>query len=161
MRLRLDSWYQNLTEEQRVARMYSPQTTSADVARFTTDAESNPGELNQAINRYGVIGHAQTSATARRGGKPLIIRRDFDTVDGGQAGLHFVSVQRTIDDFVKTRNGDEREHGAQLTRTRRSPTPSTTASTSSSSCSSGPTTSCRRAPNRSFPLLPGREHAFA
>jgi hypothetical protein len=103
MRLRLDSWYQNLTEEERVARMYSPETTVADVARFTTDAESNPGEINQAISRYGVIGHSQTSAVARRNGKPLILRRDFDTVDGGQAGLHFVSIQRTIDDFVKTR----------------------------------------------------------
>jgi hypothetical protein len=103
MRLRLDSWYQDLTEDQRIARMYSPQTTAADVAKFTTDAESNPGDLGQAISRYGVIGHAQTSARARRGGKPLIIRRDFDTVDGGQAGLHFVSLQRSIGDFIKTR----------------------------------------------------------
>jgi hypothetical protein len=51
-----------------------------------------------------VIGHAQTSARARRHGRPLIIRRDFNTVDGGRAGLHFVSVQRTIEDFVTTRN---------------------------------------------------------
>ncbi len=60
--------------------------------------------LGQAISRYGVIGHAQTSARARKHGKPLIIRRDFNTVDGGQAGLHFVSVQRTIEDFITTRN---------------------------------------------------------
>jgi hypothetical protein len=33
----------------------------------------------------------------------VIIRRDFDTVDGGQAGLHFVSIQRSIADFVRTR----------------------------------------------------------
>jgi hypothetical protein len=103
MRLRLASWYEDLTEEERIARMYSPETTAADVARFTTDAESNPGELNQAISRYGVIGHSQTSARARVGGKPRIIRRDFDTVDGGQAGVHFVSVQRAIADFVATR----------------------------------------------------------
>ena len=50
------------------------------------------------------MGHAQTSARARRHGKPLILRRDFNTVDGGQAGPHFVSLQRTIEDFVKTRN---------------------------------------------------------
>jgi hypothetical protein len=102
MTLSLDSWYQNLTDSERVARMYSPQTTVEQVARFTTDAESNPGLLNQAIKR-GVIGHAQASARARRHGKPLILRRDFDTVDGGQAGLHFVSLQRTIEDFVTTR----------------------------------------------------------
>ncbi|HEX3804160.1 MAG TPA: hypothetical protein VHV75_15090 [Solirubrobacteraceae bacterium] len=102
MTLSLDSWYQNLSYAERVARMYSPQTTVEQVARFTTDAESNPGLLKQAIRR-GVIGHSQASARARRGGKPLILRRDFDTVDGGQAGLHFVSLQRTIEDFVTTR----------------------------------------------------------
>jgi hypothetical protein len=103
MRLRLDSWYQNLSERDRVARMYAPQVTPAEVKRFTTDAESDPNLLGQAITRYGVIGHAQTSARARRNGKPLIIRRDFNTVDGGQAGLHFVAVQRTIQDFITTR----------------------------------------------------------
>ena len=104
MRLRLDSWYQNLSERERVARMYAPQVTPEQVSRFTTDASSDPNLLEQAINRYGVIGHAQASARARRRGKPLIIRRDFNTVDGGQAGLHFVSVQRTIEDFITTRN---------------------------------------------------------
>jgi hypothetical protein len=104
MRLRLDSWYGELSPGERVARMYAPQVSVAQVARFTTDAESDPGELTQAIDRYGVIGHAQTSARARRNGKPLILRRDFDTTDGGQAGLHFVSLQRDIADFVRTRS---------------------------------------------------------
>jgi hypothetical protein len=104
MRLRLDSWYTDLTYRERVARMYAPQVTPEQVSHFTTDAESDPNLLGQAINRYGVIGHSQTSARARVNGKPLIIRRDFNTVDGGLAGLHFVSVQRTIEDFVTTRN---------------------------------------------------------
>jgi hypothetical protein len=103
MRLRLDSWYQNLDERERVARMYAPQVTPEQVDHFTTDAAGDPKLLGEAISRYGVVGHAQTSATARRSGKPLILRRDFDTTDGGQAGLHFVSIQRTIADFVKTR----------------------------------------------------------
>lgn len=103
MRLRLDSWYSELSDRERVARMYAPQVTPAQVARVTTDAESDPQRLEQAINHYGVIGHAQTSARARRHGKPLILRRDFNTVDGGQAGLHFVSLQRDIGDFVTTR----------------------------------------------------------
>jgi len=110
MRLRLDSWYGMLDERERVARMYAPEVTPADVARFTTDAESDPQDLPQAINRYGVIGHSQTSARARRNGKPLIIRRDFNTVDGGEAGLHFVSVQRTIKDFITTRNAMNASH---------------------------------------------------
>jgi hypothetical protein len=103
MRLRLDSWYQGLDQRQRVARMYAPEVTPRQAAHFTTDASSDPQLLNQAINRYGVIGHAQTSARARRHGRPLILRRDFNTTDGGQAGLHFVAVQRTIEDFVTTR----------------------------------------------------------
>ncbi len=104
MRLRLNSWYGNLSERERVARMYSPETTPAEVAAFTTDAPPNSNLIAQAADRYGVIGHSQTSGKARRNGKPLIIRRDFDTVDGGQAGLHFVALQRTIADFVTTRN---------------------------------------------------------
>jgi hypothetical protein len=103
MRLRLDSWYQDLSERERVARMYAPQVTPEQVKRLTTDAKSDPNLLGQAISRYGVVGHSQTSARARRSGKPLILRRDFNTVDGGQAGLHFVSLQRTIEDFVRTR----------------------------------------------------------
>ncbi|MFZ0042849.1 MAG: hypothetical protein WAK93_16175, partial [Solirubrobacteraceae bacterium] len=104
MRLRLDSWYRDLSDRERIARMYAPQVTPQQVKDFTTDAKSDPNLLNQAINRYGVIGHSQTSATVRRKNKPLILRRDFNTVDGGQAGLHFVSVQRSIADFVTTRN---------------------------------------------------------
>jgi dye decolorizing peroxidase len=104
MRLRLDSWYDLLDEKERVARMYAPEVTPAQVARFTDDAPSRPGSYRQAASRYGVVGHSQTSARARRKGRPLIIRRDFNTVDGGLAGLHFVSIQRSIADFVTTRN---------------------------------------------------------
>jgi hypothetical protein len=104
MRLRLDSWYGLLTDEERVARMYAPEVTPAQVERFTDDARSQPERYAHAASRYGVVGHAQTSARARKHGSPLIIRRDFDTVDGGLAGLHFVSVQRSIADFVKSRN---------------------------------------------------------
>jgi hypothetical protein len=113
MQLTLDGWYGDLTQRQRVALMYSPQTTPAQVAGFTTDAESNPGLLSQAIHRYGLIGHAQASARARVNGRPVILRRDFDTVDGGLAGLHFVSLQRSIADFVATRTAMN-QAGAQL-----------------------------------------------
>ena len=103
LRLRLGTWYGQLSQQERVARMYAPQVTPEQVSEFTTDAESDPNLLGQAITRYGVIGHAQTSARARRNGSPIILRRDFDTTDGGLAGLHFVSLQRTIADFVATR----------------------------------------------------------
>jgi hypothetical protein len=103
MRLRLDSWYRDLSKRERVARMYAPQVTPQEAAHFTTDAASDPERMQQAITRYGVIGHAQASARARRRGRPLILRRDFNTAGGGQAGLHFFALQRMIEDFVATR----------------------------------------------------------
>ena len=103
MRLRLASWYDELNTRERVARMYAPQVTPQEAGRFTTDAAGDPSLMAQAISRYGVIGHAQASARARRNGRPIILRRDFNTIDGGQAGLHFVALQRTIEDFVTTR----------------------------------------------------------
>jgi hypothetical protein len=86
MRLRLDTWYTQLSQRERVARMYAPQITPEQAKAFTTDAASDPDLLEQAITRYGVIGHAQASARSRRGGRPVILRRDFDTTDGGLAG---------------------------------------------------------------------------
>ena len=103
MRLALDSWYGLLDERQRVARMYAPEVTPAQVRRFTTDARSDPAAFATAARTRGVVGHAQTSARARVNGRPRILRRDFNTVDGGEAGLHFVSLQRDIADFVATR----------------------------------------------------------
>ena len=40
-------------------------------------------------------------------------RKAIDTVDGGQAGLHFLSLQRTIEDFVTTRKAMN-QAGVQL-----------------------------------------------
>ncbi|MGH2889620.1 MAG: DUF7405 family protein, partial [Solirubrobacteraceae bacterium] len=158
MRLRLDSWYGDLSERERVARMYAPQVTPKEASDFTTDAASDPGKLEQAIHRYGVIGHAQTSARARRNGKPLIQRRDFNTIDGGQAGLHFVCIQRSIDDFVTTRKAMNAS-SAQLQN------PSITSTVNNGI--NGFIFVLKRAnyilpPRslRSFPLLPGRERAL-
>jgi dye decolorizing peroxidase len=103
MRLRLGSWYGDLDQKARTARMYAPEITPAKVARFTDDAPSDPGRYSYAATRYGVVGHSQTSARARRHGRPVILRRDFNTADGGLAGLHFVALQRSIADFVATR----------------------------------------------------------
>lgn len=104
MRLELEDWYARLAAADRVALMYSPQTTVEAAARFTTDAPGDPGRITEAITRYGRVGHSQAAAQARRRGRPVILRRDFDTVDGRHAGVHFVSLQRSIEDFVATRN---------------------------------------------------------
>ena len=159
MRLRLDTWYAQLSQQERVARMYAPQVTQEQVNHFTTDAESDPNLLGQAISRYGVIGHAQTSATARRNGKPLILRRDFDTTDGGEAGLHFVALQRSIEDFVTTRTAMNAS-SAQL----RNPSITDTVNNGINEfifvTKRGNYLLPARA-DRSFPLLPGRAAALA
>jgi len=158
MRLSLDTWYQNLSERERVARMYAPQVTPDQVAHFTTDASGDPGLLNQAINHYGVIGHAQTAARARRNNKPLILRRDFNTVDGGQAGLHFVSIQRTIEDFITTRQAMN-AGSAQL----QNPSITDTVNNGINEFIFVAKRANYILParsQRSFPMLPGRQHAL-
>jgi dye decolorizing peroxidase len=158
MRLRLSSWYENLSESERVARMYAPQMTPAQVNRVTTDAESDPGKIDQAINHYGVIGHSQASATARRKGKPRIIRRDFDTTDGGQAGVHFVSVQQTIEDFVLTRTAMNQDN-APLQNPEITSTVNNGINEFIFVLKRGNYLLPPR-PQRSFPLLPGRATAL-
>ena len=159
LRLRLGTWYGQLSETERVARMYAPQVTPEQVSKFTTDAESGPNLLGQAITRYGVIGHAQTSATARRSGKPLILRRDFDTADGGLAGLHFVALQRTIADFVTTRTAMNAA-GAQLQNPSITDTVNNGINEFIFVLRRGNYVIPARA-QRSFPLLAGRETALA
>jgi len=158
MRLRLDTWYAQLSQQERVARMYAPQVTQEQVNHFTTDAASDPTLLSQAVSRYGVIGHAQTAATARRNGKPLILRRDFDSTDGGQAGVHFVALQRSIADFVTTRTAMNAS-SAQL----RNPSITDTVNNGINEfifvTKRGNYLLPARA-ERSFPLLPGRAAAL-
>jgi hypothetical protein len=158
MRLRLDSWYGLLDEKERVARMYAPQISPEQVDRFTTDAPSQPGRLAEAARRYGVVGHSQASAVARRKGRPVILRRDFDTTDGGEAGLHFLALQRTIDDFVRTRKAMNAARAGYLN-------PSITETVNNGinefifvTHRANYVVPTRA--QRSFPLLPGREGAL-
>jgi hypothetical protein len=159
LRLRLGTWYGQLSQRERVARMYAPQVTPEQAREFSTDAESDPGQLGQAISRYGVIGHAQASARARRGGRPVILRRDFDTTDGGLAGLHFVSLQRAVADFTATRTAMNAA-GAQL----RNPSITDTVNNGINEFIFVLRRGNYIVPSRgerSFPLLPGREGALA
>ena len=159
LRLRLATWYGQLSQRERVARMYAPQVTPEQASGFTTDAESDPDQLGQAITRYGVIGHAQASARARRGGKPVILRRDFDTTDGGLAGLHFVSLQRASADFTATRTAMNAA-GAQLQNPSVTDTVNNGINEFVFVLRRGNYVVPPRG-QRSFPLLPGREAALA
>jgi len=103
LRLDLEDWYGVLDQEERGQRMFAPHLTSHDIADFTDDPDSGPGLAEFDARRYGIVGHAQLVGGARRDDQPIILRRDFNTVDGGQAGLHFVALQRSIEDFNEVR----------------------------------------------------------
>lgn len=98
----LDRWWNVLNEDERVARMFAPDFSPEDVAELTDDVPFD-GLVGQHAEEFGVVGHQEKVARAREDGSPIILRRDFNTVHGGQAGLVFASLQRSLDDFRKTR----------------------------------------------------------
>jgi hypothetical protein len=158
MREQLGSWYGKLSEQDRTALMYSPETTEAGAEQITEDKADTTADakhMTEAIQRYGMVGHSQSSAQARRHGRPIIIRRDFNTTDGGYAGLHFVSVQRTIQDFVVTRSSMNAAGAHNINKK----------VTATKNNGINAFIKVRRRANyimptrrdRSFPLLPGRE----
>jgi hypothetical protein len=102
LRESLDGWWDALDDEGRVARMFSARFSSDDVADFDEDVPVADA-VRERAREHGVVGHHEKVARARVGGEPRILRRDFNTTDGGQAGLHFLSFQRSLSDLERTR----------------------------------------------------------
>jgi hypothetical protein len=100
--LALATWYGSLDERQRAARMFAPEIKLEQVLA-PKDGIDPPTDVVAAAKRHGVVGHAQSMAALRRDGRPRILRRDFNGVDGRQPLVHFVALQRSIEDFVLTR----------------------------------------------------------
>jgi hypothetical protein len=110
IRLRLEDWYDEQNHEERVAEMFCPYHAERDLVEGTGESlgdssrvEECPEDLDETAGSHGRVGHSQKTALAREDGSPIILRRDFDSTDGGSAGLHFLSLQEAISDFVKTR----------------------------------------------------------
>jgi len=100
--LALATWYGSLNERQRAARMFAPEIKLERVLE-PGDGIDPPDDVVAAARRHGLVGHAQSMAALRRNGRPRILRRDFNGVDGRQPLVHFVALQRSIEDFVLTR----------------------------------------------------------
>jgi hypothetical protein len=98
----LERWYAH-DIDRRAALMYSPATSARDAAALIDDAPSAADRLPALAARHGAVGHAQAAGRARLHGRPRINRRDFATLDDGRPGTHFVSLQRSIEDFNATR----------------------------------------------------------
>jgi hypothetical protein len=98
--------------------MYSPATSTRDAEALVDDAPSDADRLPALAAQHGLVGHAQAAGRARLHGRPRINRRDFATVDDGRPGTHFVSLQRSIEDFNATRAvmnaADARTHHPQI-----------------------------------------------
>lgn len=107
--LDLKQWYEQDSRYQRVAKMFCP--AHADEERVVGAGEnlgdsSGMGECpvpHENARTHGTVGHAQKISEEREEGSPLMIRRDFDTTDDSHAGVHFLSLQESIEDFVQTR----------------------------------------------------------
>jgi hypothetical protein len=119
--LDLRQWYEQDSREQREAKMFCPVHAEEDRIEGTgenlgTDpglADAPPAE--QTAGKAGVVGHGQKLASVREDGRPIILRRDFDSTDGGRAGVHFLSLQAAIADFVTTRDAMNADDVAEET----------------------------------------------
>ncbi|WP_436343583.1 DUF7405 family protein [Natronorubrum sp. FCH18a] len=114
MTIQLRTWLEQDSHTQRVSKMFSPEHAADDLVGDVGEAlGSSNGLTDERIEtteddaRGGVVGHAQKAARAREDGEPLLLRRDFNTVDGDSPGLHFVSLQGGIDEFVRVREAME------------------------------------------------------
>lgn len=97
----LDAWW-GMAESDRIDRLFSTDVTAEDVAEM--DSLPFADKVREHAREEGVVGHFEKAARARKNGKPLLLRRDFNTVDGGQAGVHFLSLQRQLSDFEEVRD---------------------------------------------------------
>jgi len=96
-----DNWWE-LAQNEQVRRMFSTEFSPEDIA------DGSPLDFADKVAEHaredGQVGHWEKVARARRDGEPVILRRDFNTVDGGQAGIHFLSLQERLQDFEATRD---------------------------------------------------------
>jgi hypothetical protein len=117
LRQRLEDWYDEQSDEQRVMEMFSPgHAENALVEGVGSNLGADSGidqfvdDLESDARTYGRVGHAQKAARANRDadGNVRLLRRHFESTDdiGSDqkvASLHFPSLQRRITDFEAVR----------------------------------------------------------
>ncbi|ELY53701.1 DUF7405 family protein [Natronococcus jeotgali] len=108
--LQLEQWFGQENHRQRVAKLFSPEHDEEAVGEVGEALGATNGLTDERVaatgdhaRERGVVGHAQKAARAREDGEPLLLRRDVNTVDGDRPGVHFLSLQREIGDFVRVR----------------------------------------------------------
>ena len=108
--LSLGQWYEQDSRFHREATMFCP--AHAENGRIegtgenlgaTNGVSECADDVESDAREKGTVGHAQKAASVRKDGMPRILRRDFDSTDGGRASVHFLALQSGIDEFVATR----------------------------------------------------------
>ena len=98
----LDRWWDRLDDAGRVARMFSPEFSPDDVPSFEVDVPFSD-KVKEHAQEFDVVGHHEKVAQVRENGEPIVLRRDFNSVVAGEPRLEFLSFQRRLADFRKTR----------------------------------------------------------
>ena len=106
----LTQWFEQDDHWLRVAQSFSPTHADEEMVGSigeklgATSGIEPMADQTEAVDRErGVVGHAQKAARARDDGKPRLLRRDFNTIDGDIPGVHFLAHQRSIAEFVTVR----------------------------------------------------------
>ena len=109
IKLHLDQWYEQDSRYQRVGKMFCPAHAESGIVEGDGDNLGNSSRMDdcppaeKSARESGLVGHSQKAARARENDRPIILRRDFDSTDGEEATLHFLSLQQAIADFTATR----------------------------------------------------------
>jgi hypothetical protein len=109
IKLNLSTWY-DLDSEMRVRKLFSPEQSFEAVGSIGSKLTDHNGveaatetDVLDSATDAGIVGHAQKLSRVRQEGRPPILRRDVNSDDLGEAGVVFVSLQRDIETFVRTR----------------------------------------------------------
>ncbi|WP_049996489.1 DUF7405 family protein [Halococcus sediminicola] len=108
IKLHLDQWYEQDSRYQRVGKMFCPAHAEAGVVKGVGDNLGDSSRMDdcppaeESARESGLVGHSQKLTRARENDRPVILRRDFDSTDGDEATLHFLSLQQEIADFTDT-----------------------------------------------------------
>ncbi|SDZ75825.1 hypothetical protein SAMN04488065_0079 [Haloplanus vescus] len=117
LRQRLDDWYDEQTQEERVMEMFSPGHAAEGLVEGVGDNLGDDSQIDRFVDdiadhaaEYGRVGHAQKAARANRDddGDVRLLRRHFESTDdiGSDqqvASLHFPSLQRRVSAFESVR----------------------------------------------------------
>lgn len=115
MGINLRQWFEQDSHPMRIGKLFSPAHADddlvGDVGEKLETSNAVTDDLVEATEddarSRGVVGHAQKAARARDDGEPVLLRRDFNTVDGDRPGVHFVSLQHDVEEFVRVREAME------------------------------------------------------